>query len=67
MSNAPCVSSEYFTDCCSNRNSSSLIFTGCLPASRFTREISETGELVVKNRGDASVIETFPDAPLDND
>src|SRR5678815_4831023 len=40
MSNAPCVSSEYFTDSCSSRNNSSLIFTGCLPPSRLTSEIS---------------------------
>jgi NADH-quinone oxidoreductase subunit G len=39
----------------------------CRRCVRFTREISETGELVVRNRGDASVIETFPGTPLDND
>jgi hypothetical protein len=40
MSKAPCVSSEYFTDSSSRRNSSSLIFTGCLAALRLTSEIS---------------------------
>src|SRR2546427_5003507 len=39
----------------------------CRRCVRFCREISETGELVVANRGDASVIETFPGVPLDND
>jgi NADH-quinone oxidoreductase subunit G len=39
----------------------------CRRCVRFTREISETGELAVANRGDASVIETFPGVPLDND
>jgi NADH-quinone oxidoreductase subunit G len=39
----------------------------CRRCVRFCREISKTGELVVANRGDASVIETFPGIPLDND
>jgi NADH-quinone oxidoreductase subunit G len=39
----------------------------CRRCVRFTREISETGELVVANRADESVIETFPGVPLDND
>ncbi len=39
----------------------------CRRCVRFCREVSETGELVVMNRGDDSVIETFPDVPLDND
>jgi NADH-quinone oxidoreductase subunit G len=39
----------------------------CRRCVRFTREISETSELVVTHRGDASVIETFPGIPLDND
>jgi NADH-quinone oxidoreductase subunit G len=39
----------------------------CRRCVRFTREISETGELVVAHRGDASTIETFPGVPLDND
>src|SRR5215510_14516422 len=39
----------------------------CRRCVRFTREISETGELAVANRGDSSVIETFPGVPLDND
>jgi NADH-quinone oxidoreductase subunit G len=39
----------------------------CRRCVRFTREISQTGELVVTNRGDLSTIETFPDVPLDND
>jgi NADH-quinone oxidoreductase subunit G len=34
---------------------------------RFCREIPGPGELSVFNRGDASVIETFPGTPLDND
>jgi NADH-quinone oxidoreductase subunit G len=34
---------------------------------RFCREIPKTGELSVLNRGDHSVIETFPGMPLDND
>jgi NADH-quinone oxidoreductase subunit G len=39
----------------------------CRRCVRFCREVPETGELVVLGRGDHSVIETFPDAPLDND
>jgi NADH-quinone oxidoreductase subunit G len=39
----------------------------CRRCVRFCREVSETGELVVANRGDESVIETFPGVPLDND
>jgi NADH-quinone oxidoreductase subunit G len=39
----------------------------CRRCVRFTREVSETGELVVQGRGDHSVIETFPGVPLDND
>ncbi len=39
----------------------------CRRCVRFTREISKTDELVVANRGDRSVIETFPGVPLDND
>ena len=39
----------------------------CRRCVRFCREISETGELAVFARGDRSVIETFPGAPLDND
>jgi len=39
----------------------------CRRCVRFTREISETSELAVANRGDLSVIETFPGTPLDND
>ena len=39
----------------------------CRRCVRFCREVPETGELVVANRGDASVIETFPGVPLDND
>jgi NADH-quinone oxidoreductase subunit G len=38
----------------------------CRRCVRFCREIPGTGELVVVNRGDESVIETFPGAPLDN-
>ena len=38
----------------------------CRRCVRFCREVSGTGELVVLNRGDESVIETFPGAPLDN-
>ena len=38
----------------------------CRRCVRFCREIPGTGELVVLNRGDESVIETFPGAPLDN-
>ena len=50
MSNAPCVSSEYSTDTCSSRNSSWLIFTGCLPPSRFTSEISVSSFQVLIRR-----------------
>jgi NADH-quinone oxidoreductase subunit G len=39
----------------------------CRRCVRFCREVPETGELVVANRGDDSVIETFPGVPLDND
>jgi NADH-quinone oxidoreductase subunit G len=38
----------------------------CRRCVRFCREVSGTGELAVLNRGDASVIETFPGIPLDN-
>jgi NADH-quinone oxidoreductase subunit G len=34
---------------------------------RFCREVPGTGELAVFARGDHSVIETFPETPLDND
>jgi NADH-quinone oxidoreductase subunit G len=33
---------------------------------RFCREIPQTGEIGVFNRGDHSVIETFPGSELDN-
>jgi NADH-quinone oxidoreductase subunit G len=39
----------------------------CRRCVRFCREVPGTGELTVQNRGDRSVIETFPGAPLDND
>jgi NADH-quinone oxidoreductase subunit G len=39
----------------------------CRRCVRFCREIPGTGELVVQNRGDRSVIETFPGVPLEND
>jgi len=39
----------------------------CRRCVRFCREVPKTGELAVVNRGDASVIETFPGIPLDND
>jgi NADH-quinone oxidoreductase subunit G len=39
----------------------------CRRCVRFCREIPQTGELSVLNRGDRSVIETFPGVPLDND
>ncbi len=39
----------------------------CRRCTRFTREIPETSELTVVNRGDRSVIETFPGTQLDND
>jgi NADH-quinone oxidoreductase subunit G len=39
----------------------------CRRCVRFCREVPGTGELVVQGRGDHSVIETFPEAPLDND
>jgi len=39
----------------------------CRRCVRFCREVPETGELCVSDRGDRSTIETFPDAPLDND
>lgn len=38
----------------------------CRRCVRFTREISKTGELAVFNRGEASVIDTFPGTKLDN-
>ncbi len=38
----------------------------CRRCVRFTREITGTGELAVLNRGDHSVIETYPGVPLDN-
>jgi NADH-quinone oxidoreductase subunit G len=39
----------------------------CRRCVRFCREVPKTGELSVFNRGDASVIETFPGTSLDND
>ncbi|MDH5306921.1 MAG: 2Fe-2S iron-sulfur cluster-binding protein [Myxococcales bacterium] len=39
----------------------------CRRCVRFCREIPQTGELAVIGRGDRSVIETFPGAPLEND
>jgi NADH-quinone oxidoreductase subunit G len=39
----------------------------CRRCVRFCREVPKTGELAVFARGDHSVIDTFPDAPLDND
>jgi hypothetical protein len=50
MSKAPWVSSEYFTDSWSNLNSSRLIFTGRLAASRFTSEISVSSFQVLIRR-----------------
>jgi NADH-quinone oxidoreductase subunit G len=38
----------------------------CRRCVRFCREVSETRELGVFNRGDASVVDTFPETPLDN-
>ncbi|MEM7409518.1 MAG: molybdopterin-dependent oxidoreductase [Myxococcota bacterium] len=38
----------------------------CRRCVRFCREVPGTGELVVRGRGDRSVIDTFPDEPLDN-
>jgi NADH-quinone oxidoreductase subunit G len=38
----------------------------CRRCVRFCREVPKTGELSVTNRGDLSVIETFPGIPLDN-
>jgi NADH-quinone oxidoreductase subunit G len=38
----------------------------CRRCVRFCREIPKTGELAIFNRGDHSVIETFPGMPLDN-
>ena len=38
----------------------------CRRCVRFCREIPKTGELAVVGRGDRSVIETYPDQPLDN-
>lgn len=39
----------------------------CRRCVRFCREVPGTGELVVVNRGDRSVIEAFPGMPLAND
>jgi NADH-quinone oxidoreductase subunit G len=39
----------------------------CRRCVRFCREIPKTGELAVLNRGDRSIIEIHPGAPLDND
>jgi NADH-quinone oxidoreductase subunit G len=39
----------------------------CRRCVRFCREVPKTGELSVFNRGDESVIETFPGTPLDNE
>jgi NADH-quinone oxidoreductase subunit G len=39
----------------------------CRRCVRFCREIPKTSELSVFNRGDHSVIETFPGMPLEND
>ncbi len=39
----------------------------CRRCVRFCREVPETGELGVFDRGDRSVIETFPGTELDND
>jgi NADH-quinone oxidoreductase subunit G len=39
----------------------------CRRCVRFCREIPQSGELCVVGRGDRSVIETFPNVPLDND
>ena len=38
----------------------------CRRCVRFCREVSETGELGVFNRGDHSVVETFPGTKVDN-
>ncbi len=38
----------------------------CRRCVRFCREVTGTGELGVFDRGDRSVLETFPDEPLDN-
>jgi NADH-quinone oxidoreductase subunit G len=38
----------------------------CRRCVRFCREIPKTGELGVFNRGDESLLETFPGVPLDN-
>jgi len=38
----------------------------CRRCVRFCREISQTGELGVFNRGDESLLETYPGVPLDN-
>jgi NADH-quinone oxidoreductase subunit G len=38
----------------------------CRRCVRFCREVSKTGELGVFERGDHSVLETFPGTPLDN-
>ena len=39
----------------------------CRRCVRFTREVSQSGELTVMSRGDRSTIETLPGVPLDND
>jgi len=39
----------------------------CRRCVRFCREVPETGELAVFDRGDRSVIETFPGSALEND
>ncbi|MFI5315754.1 MAG: 2Fe-2S iron-sulfur cluster-binding protein, partial [Myxococcota bacterium] len=38
----------------------------CRRCVRFCREVPKTGELGVFNRGDESLLETFPGTPLDN-
>ena len=38
----------------------------CTRCIRFTREISETGDLTMKSRGNHSYIDTFDGSPLDN-
>jgi NADH-quinone oxidoreductase subunit G len=39
----------------------------CRRCVRFCREVPGSGELIVRNRGDRSLIETAPDQPLEND
>jgi NADH-quinone oxidoreductase subunit G len=39
----------------------------CRRCVRFCREVSETGELGIFDRGERSVLETFPGVPLEND